>query len=73
MNSVEILLMLGSAMDISFDEQEEMIAEMARREPEYKSPIESVGIITEGLDKTVMYTGVLLYMWLLDTYGDNNE
>ena len=73
MNSTEILLLFGTAIGMTIDEQEEFVEGMSNKVPEGDTPIESVRILTKGMDTTTLYTGVLLYMWLQSTYGDRGE
>ena len=73
MNSTEILLMFGDSIGISLDEQEEFVEDMSNKVPRVKTPIEVIDILTEGMDTATLYTGVLLYMWLLSTYGNEGD
>ena len=73
MNSTEILLLFGHALGMTLDDQQDIIADMTHIVPEGDTPVESVNRLTKGMDTKTLYTGVLLYKWLMATYGDNGD
>ena len=73
MDNTETLLLFGTAIGMTIDEQEEFVEDMSNKVPEGDTAIESVGILTKEMDTTALYTGVLLYLLLLSTYGDKGD
>ena len=73
MDNTETLLLLGHALGMTPDEQEYIVSDMADKVPIDKKPFELIEIFIDGMDTTSVYTGALLYAWLLDTYGNKGE
>ena len=60
-------------MGMTLDDQQDIVADMTHIVPECDTPVESVNRLTKGMDTKTLYTGVLLYKWLMATYGDNGD